>query len=48
MNLKGMRFTGKGKKRKRLELMESKDGKNWVLKSVVVFYPLDVLRSLLT
>jgi hypothetical protein len=54
MNLERMRFSSKIKKRKELELTESKDRKRWVLKnrntksqaSVVVLYPLYVLTSL--
>jgi len=54
MNLKRMRFSSKIKKIKVLGLMESKDGKRWLLRkrnmkskaSVVALYPLDVLISL--
>ena len=54
MNLKRMRFSSKIKERKLLGLMESKDGKRWVLRkrnakskaSVVLLYPLVVLTSL--
>lgn len=55
MNFKRMRFSSKIKKIKLLGLMESKDGKMWMLRNknaqsiasvVVLLYPLDVLTSL--